>query len=145
MEKSSSWDDCSESVGVRGEACEGVREEGRIGTVLNAATLSVTDRGGRGSSLADGRRGVGDGNTISGWVAVEIGRKVIVTSGPEPIRRKQDGERERERVMIQMFSPNKIQGMLGGHVLGGAYGHIKAYRSPQATPTHNFLGMPPIF
>ena len=91
VENSSSLDDCSDrgedgrSVGVRGEASDGVREEGRAGTVLNAATLSVMDGGRRGSSLAR----VGDGNAISGWVAIEIGRKV--TSGPEPGKRKQDG------------------------------------------------------
>ena len=97
LENSSKLDDCSErgedgrSVGVRGEASEGVREDGRTGTVLNAATLFVMDGGRRGSSLAAGR-GVGDGNIISGWVAVETGRKV--TSGPEPLR-----ERERESVI----------------------------------------------
>ena len=88
LENSSKLDDCSErgddgrSVGVSSEASEGAREEGRIGTVLNAATLSVMDGGGCGSLLAAGR-GVGDGNIISGWVAVETGGKV--TSGPEPM------------------------------------------------------------
>ena len=28
--------------------------------------------------------------------------------------------------MRAVFSPDKIQGMTGGHDLGGAYGHIKA-------------------
>ncbi len=34
-----------------------------------------------------------------------------------------------------MFSPNKIQGMTGGHGLGGVYGLIKSFGS---TWGHNF-------
>ena len=87
----SDFDDCSESgedgrsVDVRGVASDGVRDEGRSGTVLNGAILSVMEGGGCGPSLADGRGVVSDGSTISGWVAVEIGRKVTLTSEPEPI------------------------------------------------------------
>jgi hypothetical protein len=100
VETGSYLDDCSErgedgrSVGVRGVASEGVRDEGRSGMVLNAAMLSVS---GCGSSLAAGREAVSDGNTISGRVAVEIGRKVTVTSEPEPIYAGKAGRRERER------------------------------------------------
>ncbi len=95
VENISNSDDCNErgeggrSVDVRGDARDGVRDEGRSGTVLNIAISSVIDGGGCGSSLAAGR-GV---NMISGWVAVETGRKV--TSGPEPTQRKQDGKRQR--------------------------------------------------
>ena len=84
----SDFDDCSErgedgrGVGV---ASDGVRDEGRSGTVLNGATLSVMEGGGRGSSLAAGRGAVSEGSTISDWVAVEIGWKVTLTSEPEPV------------------------------------------------------------
>ncbi len=104
VENGSNLDDCSErgedgrSVGV---ASEGVRDEGRSGTVLSATMLSVMDGGGRGSPLAVGRGAVSDGNTISGRVAVDIGRKVTVTSEPEPRyvgkARRRWRERERER------------------------------------------------
>lgn len=85
------FDDCSErgedgrGVGVGGVASDGVRDEGRSGTVLNGATLSVMEGGGRGSSLGAGRGTVSEGNTISDWVAVEIGWKVTLTSEPEPV------------------------------------------------------------
>ena len=31
------------------------------------------------------------------------------------------------QIQIAMFSPGKIQGMMGGHGLGGACDHIKAF------------------
>ena len=78
------------SVDVRGDTSDGVRDEGRIGTVLNAPTLSVTDAGGRGFIGMSLGMGSGVENIISGWVAVETGRKLT-----EPTEGVHDEEKER--------------------------------------------------